>query len=271
MNRRCSPTTGSWSSCRWCRTARGLGTVYLRVITESFERRLVRYAAIMLLATMAALVLAVLGAAQRALARANAELEQRARDLADANAKLQAEMEEREKAEERAAPEPEDGGDRPALRRHRARLQQSPHHHQGQSAAACSAACSRAAAMSQRYIAPAMEGLARAASLTQRILAFSRRQPLSPQPVNLSQLIAEMGELLKHSVGETVTVDTRLERRLVDPVRRQPDGKRDPQSRHQRARCHARRAARLSIETDRYARRHAGWPPTVWRRATMYA
>ena len=62
----------------------------------------------------------------------------------------------------------------------------------------------------QRYIEPAMEGLARAASLTQRILAFSRRQPLSPQPVDLSQLVSEMGDLLKHSIGETITLQTRL-------------------------------------------------------------
>ena len=77
-----------------------LGIVYLRVITELLERRLMRYGAIMLLATMAALVLAVLGAAHNALTRANAELEQRATDLAESNTRLQAEMEEREKAED---------------------------------------------------------------------------------------------------------------------------------------------------------------------------
>ena len=187
----------------------GLGTVYLRVVTESFERRVVRYAAIMLLVTMAALVLGVLAAAQRALGRANAELQQRARDLADANVKLQAEMVEREKTEEqlRQSQKMEAIGQLSGGIAHdfnnlltiiKGNLQLLQRRVQQGSKDVT------------RYIAPAMEGLARAASLTQRILAFSRRQPLSPQPVKLSQLIAEMGELLKHSVGETVTVDTRL-------------------------------------------------------------
>jgi signal transduction histidine kinase len=186
-----------------------LGTVYLRVTTESFERRLLRYGAIMLLATMAALVLAVLGAAHRALTRANVELEARASDLAATNVRLQMEMEEREKAEEalRQSQKMEAIGQlsggiahdfnnlltiiKGNLQLLQRRVQQGSHD-------------------VQRYIDPAMEGLARGASLTQRILAFSRRQPLSPQPVNLSQLIGDMADLLKHSVGETVMLETHL-------------------------------------------------------------
>jgi len=53
-----------------------------------------------------------------------------------------------------------------------------------------------------RYIHAASEGLSRAANLTQRILAFSRRQPLSPKPVNLSALVEGMSELIRHSVGD---------------------------------------------------------------------
>ena len=49
------------------------------------------------------------------------------------------------------------------------------------------------------YIVSADEALDRAAGLTQRILAFSRRQPLSPQPVRLSELVGGMGELIRHS------------------------------------------------------------------------
>jgi signal transduction histidine kinase len=62
----------------------------------------------------------------------------------------------------------------------------------------------------QRYLDGANEGFRRAAYLTQRILAFSRRQPLSPQPVNLSSLVSGMRELLRHSVGERVEIDTKL-------------------------------------------------------------
>ncbi len=61
------------------------------------------------------------------------------------------------------------------------------------------------------YIASAEEALNRAAHLTQRILAFSRRQPLSPKPVRLSELVAGMGELIRHSVGEKIEIETWLD------------------------------------------------------------
>src|SRR3546814_868302 len=76
-----------------------VGTVYLRTITESFEQRLARYGGIGLLIVMASLVVAVLGAAQAALTRANRELHDQAFDLAEANTRLHAQIEEREKAE----------------------------------------------------------------------------------------------------------------------------------------------------------------------------
>jgi signal transduction histidine kinase len=46
--------------------------------------------------------------------------------------------------------------------------------------------------------------------LTQRILAFSRRQPLSPRPVRLSKLADGMSELIRHSVGEKIQIETHL-------------------------------------------------------------
>ncbi|HEV7251834.1 MAG TPA: PAS domain S-box protein [Mesorhizobium sp.] len=61
-----------------------------------------------------------------------------------------------------------------------------------------------------RYVEGAMEGASRAASLTQRLLAFSRQQPLAPEPVDLNGMIAGMTELLARSLGETVAVETRL-------------------------------------------------------------
>ncbi len=186
-----------------------LGTVYLRVMTESLDRRLLRYGAIMLLATMAALVLAVLGTAHRALTRANASLEAHARDLAETNVRLKAEMEERGKAEDqlRQSQKMEAIGQLSGGIAHdfnnlltiiKGNLQLLERRVQQGSMDV------------KRYIDPALEGLARAANLTQRILAFSRRQPLTPRPVNLSDLIANMGDLLKHSVGETINIDTSL-------------------------------------------------------------
>jgi signal transduction histidine kinase len=64
--------------------------------------------------------------------------------------------------------------------------------------------------LAEPYILSAEEALDRAASLTQRILAFSRRQPLTPMPVRLSELVTGMAELLRHSVGEKVEIETRL-------------------------------------------------------------
>ncbi|WP_309085374.1 response regulator [Chelativorans sp.] len=61
-----------------------------------------------------------------------------------------------------------------------------------------------------RYIAAARDGANRAASLTQRLLAFSRQQTLAPQPLNANQMVAEMSELLRRTLGETVQIETVL-------------------------------------------------------------
>jgi PAS domain S-box-containing protein len=56
----------------------------------------------------------------------------------------------------------------------------------------------------------AMRGAERAASLTQRMLAFSRQQPLDPKPVDVGRLVEGMSDLLRRSLGEQVTVETAL-------------------------------------------------------------
>jgi PAS domain S-box-containing protein len=56
----------------------------------------------------------------------------------------------------------------------------------------------------------AMSGARRAATLTQRLLAFSRRQPLAPKPIQINDLVTEMSELLHRSLGETIAVETVL-------------------------------------------------------------
>jgi signal transduction histidine kinase len=48
----------------------------------------------------------------------------------------------------------------------------------------------------------------RGAGLTQRLLAFSRQQALDPQPINLNELISEMTDLLRRSLGETIDIET---------------------------------------------------------------
>jgi PAS domain S-box-containing protein len=62
----------------------------------------------------------------------------------------------------------------------------------------------------QRSVANALTGTDRAAALTQRLLAFSRRQPLDPRPLDVNEMIGEMIELLHRTLGETIEIGTRL-------------------------------------------------------------
>ncbi|WP_275786377.1 PAS domain S-box protein [Pararhizobium gei] len=62
----------------------------------------------------------------------------------------------------------------------------------------------------ERLIAGAAEGAQRAAALTQRLLAFSRQQPLSPEPVDGNKLIAGMNDLLTRALGEHIRIETVL-------------------------------------------------------------
>lgn len=59
-----------------------------------------------------------------------------------------------------------------------------------------------------RFVEGAMDGAHRAAALTQRLLAFSRQQPLAPEPINANRLIGGMTDLLVRTLGETIKVET---------------------------------------------------------------
>ncbi|HEY0203171.1 MAG TPA: ATP-binding protein [Acetobacteraceae bacterium] len=59
-----------------------------------------------------------------------------------------------------------------------------------------------------RYIGLAMTSANRAASLTHRLLAFSRRQTLDPQSVDVNQLAASMEDLIRRTVGPSIRVET---------------------------------------------------------------
>ena len=58
-----------------------------------------------------------------------------------------------------------------------------------------------------RLISGAMHSAERAAGLTHRLLAFSRRQPLDPRPLKANQLIAPMEELLRRTMGEHIRIE----------------------------------------------------------------
>jgi signal transduction histidine kinase/CheY-like chemotaxis protein len=58
-----------------------------------------------------------------------------------------------------------------------------------------------------RYITAADGAARRAASLTHRLLAFSRRQTLDPKPTNINRLIAGLEELIRRTVGPGIQVE----------------------------------------------------------------
>ncbi|MGH6965214.1 MAG: response regulator [Phenylobacterium sp.] len=58
-----------------------------------------------------------------------------------------------------------------------------------------------------RYAATAESAAKRAAALTHRLLAFSRRQPLDPRAVDANRLVASMEELLRRTLGEAVELE----------------------------------------------------------------
>ena len=58
-----------------------------------------------------------------------------------------------------------------------------------------------------RYIGAALAATGRAASLTHRLLAFSRRQTLDPRPLDVNRLVASMEELIRRTVGPGMTVE----------------------------------------------------------------
>jgi PAS domain S-box-containing protein len=74
----------------------------------------------------------------------------------------------------------------------------------------------------ERFVEGAIDGARRAADLTKRLLAFSRQQPLAPEPVNPNRMVANMTELVTRTLGEPITVETVLGAGLwqvkVDPA-----------------------------------------------------
>ena len=58
-----------------------------------------------------------------------------------------------------------------------------------------------------RYVEGAQSAARRASALTQRLLAFSRQQTLTPRPTNANRLIGDMEELLRRTIGPNVQME----------------------------------------------------------------
>ncbi len=73
-----------------------------------------------------------------------------------------------------------------------------------------------------KWIDAAAEGAARAATLTSRLLSFSRRQALDPKRLDLNDVVAATSELLRQTIPESVQIETVLAGGLwkvfVDPT-----------------------------------------------------
>jgi nitrogen-specific signal transduction histidine kinase len=63
-------------------------------------------------------------------------------------------------------------------------------------------------ARAERALNNALVGAERAAQLTQRLLAFSRRQPLNPRVIDVNKLIVSISDLLTRTLGENIELET---------------------------------------------------------------
>ncbi|WP_232629528.1 hybrid sensor histidine kinase/response regulator [Methylobacterium sp. Leaf118] len=71
-----------------------------------------------------------------------------------------------------------------------------------------------------RYMSAAQGATKRAAALTHRLLAFSRRQTLDPKPTDVNRLVLGMEELIRRTVGPTIAIEVVADGTwptLVDP------------------------------------------------------
>ena len=66
----------------------------------------------------------------------------------------------------------------------------------------------------KRFASIAMKGAIRGAEITQRLLAFSRKQNLAIVAVDLNDLILGLHDMLRHTLGETITLETELAENL---------------------------------------------------------
>jgi PAS domain S-box-containing protein len=62
----------------------------------------------------------------------------------------------------------------------------------------------------RRAVARAQDAAVRAARITQRLLAFARKQPLNAQAIDINQALEDMSEILQRSIGENVDVRMHL-------------------------------------------------------------
>jgi signal transduction histidine kinase len=169
-----------------------LGTVYMRDLTEPLDRRLSRYAGAALLTMMAALLFGIMLFNARALRRANRALITQMAERAKAEAALR-QSQKMEAVGRLTGGIAHDFNNMLAvvigsldllIRRHLA-----------------------AEPKGERLANNALDGAKRASALTQRLLAFSRLQPLKPTSIDVARSVNDMADLLRRTLGETIVVE----------------------------------------------------------------
>ncbi|WP_395646361.1 ATP-binding protein [Terricaulis sp.] len=180
-----------------------LGTVYVSVRPAPGVARWLRYLGVSLLLLMSALVLAIVAAAQRGQNLANAELERRAAELARTNIQLSKEVQERQKAQTALgqAQKMEAIGQLTGGIAHDfnnllmvissgLRLLESRDDESKRAA----------------IVASMRQAVERGASVTKQLLAFSRRQKLSPEVMLVQERLAALRPLLERSLREDIVL-----------------------------------------------------------------
>jgi len=180
-----------------------LGAVLLQTEVESALQRAARYAAIGIVIVLAALVIVVLGLAQGALRTANAELARRADELSRTNARLSREIAERQKAESALA----HAQKMEAI----GQLTGGVAHDFNNLLMVISSGLrlleTRDDEKKRAAIVTAMQqAVERGANVTKQLLAFSRRQKLSPEVTLVQERLANLRPLLERSLREDITL-----------------------------------------------------------------
>ena len=180
-----------------------LGVVHLELLETPRAQRFGRYAGLLLVLGLAALVVVVLAVAQQALRRANRQLADRAAELVRANALLQQQMMEREKAEE-------------ALRQSQkmeaiGRLTGGIAHDFNNLLMVASSGIELLARTDdpkrrKALSAGVRQAVERGAALTRQLLAFARRSPLKAEVLDLRAQIEGLRFLLERSLREDIEV-----------------------------------------------------------------
>ena len=186
-----------------------LGYVFVRLSSGDVGARGIRYIGLALLIVMSGIVVAVIAAAQRVLSSANAELSRRAEELAAANEQLSSEIAERRKAQSALA----QAQKMEAI----GQLTGGIAHDFNNLLMVVSSGLrlleTRDDEKKRASIVAAMrQAVDRGAGLTKQLLAFSRRQKLSPEVVLVQDRVEGLQSLLERSLREDIIIELDLDR-----------------------------------------------------------